>query len=199
MNVFHENQVPWPAGRGPTTDRKSGPFQTNMTDACRRVEAAVEAFTRSGRPWRTNELWIYADSDLGDKGQFLTNQRGIRDPRVAVQFDLDGAQYIIATDRYHEPWQNLAGIAQYIKAIRAQERNGIFTPAEMFATFAALPSRGSASRWESVLGLEKGASLADAESAYRKLAKESHPDSGGSHEAMAELNLAIAVAREVLK
>ncbi len=32
MNVAHENQVPWPADRGITASRKSGPFRTNMVD-----------------------------------------------------------------------------------------------------------------------------------------------------------------------
>ena len=196
MNVFHENQVPWPPNRTVTADRKNGPFRTSMSDACDRVEKAVSAFTRTGRSWRTKELWIYADGKLGTKQRFLANQPGVRDSRVAVEFDLDGTKYSIVADRYFEPWQNLAGIAEYINAIRAQERNGIFTAEEMFATFAALPAR---SPWWEVLCIESFAPLADAEAAYRRLAKSRHPDSGGSDDAMAELNAAIATAREELK
>lgn len=43
--------------------------------------------------------------------------------------------------------------------------------------------------WE-VLGLRPGVSVAQVDAAYRTLAKEAHPDAGGSSEAMAELNAA---------
>lgn len=193
MNTYHENQVPWPPDRPVTASRKSGPFATNLSDACERIEQAVSAFTRKGRGWRTKELWIYADGDVGIKGRFLANQRGIRDPRVAVEFDLDGAKYRIVADRYIEPWQNLAGIAEYIKAIRAQERNGIFTASEMFASFASLPAR---SHWSSVLGIELPATRAEIDAAYRRLAKQMHPDVGGTDDQMADLNAAYEQAKE---
>lgn len=193
MITYHENQVPWPPDRAVTESRKNGPFRTNLSDACERVEGAVSAFTSRGRQWRTNELWIYVDGDLGAKGRFIANQRGIRDPRVAVEFDLDGLKYRIVADRYVEPWQNLAGIAEYIKAIRAQERNGIFTASEMFASFTALPARA---HWSSVLGLNLPVTRGEIETAYRRLAKQRHPDVGGSDDEMAELNAAYEQAKE---
>ena len=177
MRIFHENQVPWPAGREVTTDRKSGPFQTNMANACDRIESELSAFTKSGQQWRVTEVWIFADANIGAKGRFLVNSPGYRDPRVAVKFELDGAEYQIAADRYHEPWQNLAGIAEYIKAIRAQERNGVFTAKEMMAAFAALPGPR---RWFD--GCE------DPDRRYLELAKQHHPDAGGEPAIMAEIN-----------
>ena len=44
-----------------------------------------------------------------------------------------------------------------------------------------------------LLGMPEDASKEDCERAYRKRARRAHPDSGGSHYAMAELNRAIAV------
>jgi hypothetical protein len=180
MDVYHESQVPWPADRPVCKDRKSGPFRTAMADATRRIETEVGAFTRAGKPWRTKELWIYADADTGARNRFLNNSRGVRDPRVAVSFDLDGKEYKIVADRYIEPWQNLAGIAEYIKAIRAQERNGIFTAEEMMATFAALPA---GSQWFD--GCKTKAAVLDK---YRELAKTHHPDVGGDQSQMASIN-----------
>jgi len=53
--------------------------------------------------------------------------------------------------------------------------------------------------WESALRVGPHANLADCERAYRKLARGSHPDAGGSVAEMARLNAAIAEARKVLR
>jgi hypothetical protein len=165
-----------------------------MVDACERIEREVSAFTRSGRNWRTHNLTIYSECQLGAKLRFLANQRGILDPRVTVEFDLDGQIYNICADRYVEPWQNLCGIAEYIKAIRAQERNGIFTAAEMFAAFAALPS-GRHRHWSEVLGVSRDAGREAIDKAYRALVRKLHPDVGGNADDMAELNVAYDQAK----
>lgn len=177
MNIYHENQVVWPAGRQVTRFRKNGPFKTSMADACQRIEKEVGAFTPNGRNWRTKELWIFVDAEIGGRGKFLNNQRGLRDARAAVKFDLDGVEYQIAADRYFEPWQNLAGIAEYIKSVRAQERNGVFSAGEMMASFAALPP---ARKWFD--------GYADKAKRFRELAKVHHPDAGGDPSIMAEIN-----------
>lgn len=167
-----------------------------MSDACERVEAEVSAFTRSGNDWRTKELWIFADGRLGARNRFLANQPGLLDPRVAVRFDLDGQEYNIVADRYFEPWQNLAGIAEYIKAIRAQERNGIFSAQEMMASFAALPGPAPKRSWYAVMGIADGSPLEVIEVVYRQLAKKLHPDvPGGSTQAFQELQAAYEEAK----
>ena len=50
-----------------------------------------------------------------------------------------------------------------------------------------------ANRYYSVLGLNRNATLKEIKTAYRNLAKKLHPDRGGSHEQMAELNEAYAI------
>lgn len=50
--------------------------------------------------------------------------------------------------------------------------------------------------WMSVLDVAPGCDLAECEEVYRARAKRWHPDNGGSHEAMAGLNIAIAAARK---
>ncbi len=52
--------------------------------------------------------------------------------------------------------------------------------------------------WRDVLGLGRGAGLAEAEAARRRLAMAHHPDRGGSPEAMARINAAMDEARRVL-
>lgn len=51
--------------------------------------------------------------------------------------------------------------------------------------------------WRTLLGMPE--TLKDAEKAFRKLALERHPDRGGTHEQMVELNAAMKAAREVLR
>jgi hypothetical protein len=194
MMVYHANQVPWPVGKPRTSDRKFGKFKTqerplNISLAAERVERAVRAFTPSGKNLRTKELWMYADAELGARLRFLSNQRPGRDPAVVVRFDLDGKEYVIATDRFTDAAQNLGGIAAYIESVRAQERYGIFEVEDMLG-FAALPAPSSAVRrhWTDVLGLESNAAIPTIQAQYRKLAAKCHPDAGGSAEAMAELN-----------
>lgn len=51
--------------------------------------------------------------------------------------------------------------------------------------------------WSVLLG--SPATLADAERAYKRMAREKHPDHGGSHEEMVQLNAAIETARRCLR
>jgi hypothetical protein len=194
MTVHHENQVPWPQGRGVTTDRKSGPFQVSMASACERIYEQLEFFNKAARSNRCKSLTIYANWPIGAKGFFLNNGSS-QDPRVVVVFDLDGLTYSVAADRYSHPAQNIAGIANYIEAIRAQERNGVVSVAEMFSPFAALPTRSDC--W-AILGVAPTISRAELDQSYRALVRENHPDVGGDPARMAEINAAYDKAQKVL-
>ena len=50
-----------------------------------------------------------------------------------------------------------------------------------------------------ILGVKRGASLEEIKAAYRRACKQRHPDLGGSHEAMVELNTAYAFVLNELK
>ena len=52
--------------------------------------------------------------------------------------------------------------------------------------------------WYEVLSLPHYATLDEAESAYKRLAMQHHPDRGGEHEVMVKINLAIEEARELM-
>lgn len=71
--------------------------------------------------------------------------------------------------------------------------------------FQALPPPEQKRPWRDVLEVRNldcsvpSVALAGAEASYRTLARERHPDNGGSNEMMAELNAAIADARRELR
>lgn len=110
------------------------------------------------------------------------------DPGVAVYFRLKGQARALACDRWARVADNIAALAAHIDALRRIERYGVGTMEQAFAGYAQLTA-GKAS-WFSVLGVQPDAPVEEIERAYRRLAKQQHPDVGGSKEGMADLNRA---------
>jgi len=130
-----------------------------------------------------------------------SDQRAPDDPGVAVYWETRrGGRKVMAVDRYQKVADNLAAVAATLDAMRAIERHGgaqILDRA--FTGFTALPSPAAARTWREVIGVP--AFVRDMPSvriAYRRRASELHPDKGGSHGAMTELNLALAAAEKEL-
>ena len=118
-------------------------------------------------------------------------------PGVAVYFVLAGRQQCIPCDRWLTVEENCRAIWKSIEALRGLDRWGAKSfVAAAFRGFEALPAPGAQRHWTEVLGIPAQASSDLIEAAYRKRARTRHPDSGGSHEAMAELNEAVAQARK---
>jgi hypothetical protein len=111
-----------------------------------------------------------------------------KDPGVAVYFQLNGKPVCMPCDTYQMVAHNIAAVAAHIEATRKIERHGVASIAEMFSGFVALPP--SHRPWWEVLELQPHASLDAISAQYRALAARRHPDRGGSHEAMAEINRA---------
>lgn len=65
-----------------------------------------------------------------------------------------------------------------------------------FRGFEALPAPGKR-EWVAILGVRPSDPLSEIEAAYKKRAKECHPDNGGSHDAMTEINSAMQTARKM--
>lgn len=119
----------------------------------------------------------------------------IEDPGVAIYFTLRERSLSMARDAHPTVHENLAALAESISHIRGLERHGGAQMVDRaFMGFAALPSPDDRS-WPRLLGLKPDATLAEIEEAYRRLASTNHPDRGGQHDRMAEINRAIAAAR----
>lgn len=131
---------------------------------------------------------------LGIRGMPRSNEEPT-DPGAAVYFTLKGHPRALACDKWDRVADNIAAIAMHIEAIRAVDRYGVGTMEQAFAGYAALPA--TAEDWWVVLEVERTATRAQVEDAYRRLAKRYHPDmSDGDETIMARVNAALAVARK---
>jgi hypothetical protein len=95
----------------------------------------------------------------------------------------------MAVDRYDEVQDNLAAVAATLEAMRSIERHGGAAILDRaFTGFAALPAPAGGKRdWWTVLELSSTASQAEIREAFNRLAREHHPDRGGTDERMAEI------------
>lgn len=186
----------WPKG-WPRKNGSAGMFRGVTYDAMREFKQLAEELRK-----------------LGARDVVITKGRN-GDPGVAIYFRLVSApaQLSMAQDRFSREGDNARSLRLAIEGLRQLERHGGGHMMERaFSGFAALPPPASgpvARQWFEVLGVPDPAKLVGvltnaqqldvAEAAYRKKVKDAHPDRGGSQEAIAELNAAIAQARGELK
>lgn len=179
----------WPIGRPRTrTPQRHAHFDRDrsMWDASIKVERELELLG-------AKNIVISTNVPLRRDGLPRSNVGRIMDNGAAVYFTIltrknIGLPTCLACDRWDKVEHNLWAIALWIEAERQQLRNGVGTIEQAFAGFRALPmSTGGVSCWE-VLGIKPGASADEINSAWRDRAKAAHPDTGGSHEAMTNLN-----------
>lgn len=111
------------------------------------------------------------------------------DRGAAVYFAFKGRATVFACDKYDRVADNIAAIAAHIDALRRIERYGVGSLEQALAGYKALPA-DSAADWRQVFGFTPNSTptLEDLDAAYKRLAKERHPDRGGSDEAMFHLN-----------
>lgn len=202
----------WPPGRKRTQYRNEGRFSSGErtvnslgnSHINRRAITINEALTRLQNELdRIGAQYVVMSSNLEQRldGLPRSNQSNPLDPGVAVYFRLDDKPFCLPCDTYTQVAQNIAAVAAHIKATRDIERHGVANIAEMFSGFKALPSPEMQRHWRDVLGFRDARSVSrdDVEVRFRQLARERHPDHGGSDSMMAELNLARARATQELQ
>lgn len=190
MNAIEAYPLYWPEGR-PRTERhrrEMAKFKASFARA--RDDVLHEIGLLVGR-YTVASVIISTNTALRRDGLPLAGQRQPEDPGVAVYFTYKKKQVCFACDRWNKIEDNMRAIALTIEALRGVARWGTGDMMDAaFRGFTALPSPGSTSRtWRTVL--ELGASersLDRARDNYRRLATIRHPDKGGTHEAMTELN-----------
>jgi hypothetical protein len=189
----------WPEGWPRVKYRKAAHFGTSskhpqhgymqksditMADAMKRVQVELERLginVADDSIVSTNLRLNLSGLPRGDQGE-------PGDPGVAVYFQKkNGPMRVIAIDAYHRARDNVAAIAATLEAMRAIERHGGAQILERaFAGFAALTAPGKT--WWDVLEVKPDATRQVIEANFRRLAHDRHPDRGGDHDKMSELN-----------
>lgn len=126
---------------------------------------------------------------LRQDGLPLAGQAQPADTGVAVHFAYKGRPVAFACDRWDRIEDNLQAVRHTIDALRGIARWGTGDMVDAaFSGFAQLPAARTALRpWHVVLGVAPHASTDEATAAYRRLAKEHHPDRNpGDDEAKAK-------------
>jgi hypothetical protein len=213
----------WPAGWPRARDRKGAQFnkrepvyrdgqrvydakrELSVNDATKRVLYELERLgVGHGDAIISTNLVLRLD------GLPRSDQRMPDDPGVAVYWRKDSRSpmRVMAIDRYTRVADNLAAIAATLEAMRAIERHGGAQILERaFTGFDALPppmTTPAPKPWHEVLGFGKerptGRDITpdEIQRAYRDRVRAAHPDTGGSHDAFAELSRARDQALEHL-
>jgi hypothetical protein len=152
---------------------------------------------------RLNARGIIISSNLqttSDGRPYTRQSKMLADPGVAVYFTIKGKALALACDKWQSAAENMAALAGHIEAIRASDRYGVGTVEQAFAGYKALPA-DTARDWRQVFGFAEGSTPTrdQVTQAHRRLAREQHPDAGGSNVAMAHLNRARDYALDELK
>lgn len=163
----------WPRCQTPEYSR----FQTG-------IAAARDGLMRELELLGARNVVISSNAQLLRNGEIAARQPRLHDTGVAVYFTIQGQQRCIPCDRWILLEENIQAVRKTIEALRGIERWG--TPgivAAAFQGFAALPANTDGLSWWRVLEVSPDASEVEIEAAYRRLARQHHPDAGGNAEA----------------
>lgn len=167
------------------SDNTSTTVKVGITEAVERLERQIEQLGGE-RPTLSTNLRLRLDGRLDARAL-----EEPADPGAAVYFTFRGKATVLACDTYRRIADNIAALAAHIDALRRIERYGVGTIEQALAGYKALPA-DTAADWRAVLGFRKGArpTTDQVDSSYKVLAKQKHPDVGGTDSDMAHLNRA---------
>ena len=178
----------WPPGWPRTPQSKQGPSRFNTP-----YEKAVRKLREELRMLGAKNVVVSSDVPVRRDGMMYSDasKRRINNPGVAVYFTLNKKPMCMARDAYWTPHENITGLMHAISHMRGLSRHGgDHMMYQAFEGFTALPAPAAKrSCWE-VLGVTPNASAEEIIRAHKEKARAAHPDTGGTHHAMAELNAA---------
>jgi hypothetical protein len=179
----------WPVGwrRTPARLRKRAMFRSYNKDLS--IAQALDRLSQQLALLGARDELLSTNLRVGLRG-WPVNQPEPDDCGVAVYFRFKGKPMSLACDKWDRVADNIAALAAHIDALRRIDRYGVGSIEQAFGGYLELTT-GKRSWWE-VLGFASpdGVTRDDVEDAYRRLAKERHPDAGGSHDAFTELGAA---------
>lgn len=174
------------------------------------IEKAVRELQTELRGLGATEGSVIISTNVPPRSAFgppRNNGYDVEDPGVAVYWTTkQHGERMLACDRWSSIRENLRAVGVAVHGLRLMERAGATQILERaFQAFGELPpaSVDPVRPWWEVLGMPQDVatslSLPMIEARYRELVTKSHPDKGGSPEALIELNRAIEDAREHYK
>lgn len=189
------NQVPayplqWPASWPRAHYRRRAHFGTTGRNGWKQALTVADARARLSEQLDAlgaRYATLSTNVELRLDGSPRSGQPEPKDPGVALYFQMQGKDTVLACDKWDRVADNIAAIAKHIEALRGIDRWGVGTAAQAFAGYQALPEP---EQWFQVLGVQPNATKAEITAAYREKARGAHPDTGGSDAAMARLNAA---------
>ena len=201
----------WPDGWKRATTRRRANFKQTVQHSCGSGKGPVTIETGTRRILDQLRQFGVREGDAIISTNLVTrldglprsDQKAPADPGAAVYWKLpkDRTHKVMAIDLYDRVADNLAAVAATLEAMRAIERHGGAQILERaFTGFEALPAPNTPKHWREVMGFVASDRITEdvLKDRYRTLAGRRHPDAGGSHEAMTELNGAYAQAlREI--
>lgn|SRR3990167_3053877 len=202
MSMISAYPLHWPEGwkRTSSWNREGSKFKSSFAVA--RDELLQEIGRLRGKYYRGTDPVLSTNIGLRQDGLPYANQKNPEDSGVAVYFEYKKKPMVFACDKYHKVWENMVAIRKTIEAIRGMERWGASDMMERaFQGFTALEN-SKPRTWREILfpnGCPADVTLASVKTNYRRLAWGAHPDRGGTHEAMTELNVALAQAEQELQ
>ncbi len=146
-----------------------------------------------------SEYLVSTNVKRGKLGAPLGDQKNPQDPGVAVWFKRRGKDYVLACDKFYYVHHNLRALVLIIESLRRLERygtEGILEQAFYGFQDNMLPVAVEETWWQ-VLGLDpEHCTFDDVTATFKQMAKENHPDLGGSDWQMSRINVAYAKAKE---
>lgn len=186
----------WPEGWARTARRSRSRF--GDTTVYGSVQGILVELGRMGVD--RARVVVSTNHRLKPNGTPYSNQRRVEDPGAAVWFELDGAERVLACDRWDLLADSLHAIELHVGAIRGQERWGVGSSAQAFAGFVALPAQAGGTTWWDYFGLDPATATEDeVRRRYRESAKIDHPDAGGTRERWDELQVMLGRALDAVR
>jgi hypothetical protein len=195
----------WPEGwpRTPLAARKDGrknfgrfeqaSGQTWQSKRSLTFREARESLYAALRKIGAREVVLSTNFQLNLAGEPRGDRRRPEDQAVAIYFKRKSRNLVMARDAFDRAEENMRSLALALEALATLERHGGDLMTEKaFTGFAALPPPPSC--WE-ILELDASSATAAAvEAAFRRKARDHHPDAGGSDAAFKSLSEAKADA-----
>jgi hypothetical protein len=182
---------------GPAAMVAPGQAKPKKAQVILSVAAAVERLEYQLREIGAVAIVLSTNVEPTLSGRPRGNAADPEDVGAAVYFKLNGADRVLACDKWTRVADNIAALAAHIDALRRIERYGIGDMNQAFRGYTAL--QPATCEWWLVLGVPRDAPIEKIDAAFTKLAKEHHPDRGGDANQMSRLTEARRLAKEEKK